>query len=150
MRQLFLMAGISAFAISAPALAQPAAPAHSGAVSPIMPVAMVLAQMQLPGSPPAVVTAPAPGTTVVIAPTAPPPPQSETPPPPPSPAYLWDPGRWSWTGAEFAWEPGKYIEKPAVSATFVPGHWEQNPNGWAWVPSQWDYPGVGSSLPPPR
>jgi hypothetical protein len=89
-----------------------------------------------------------PGTTVGIAPNPPPAPEAETPPPPPSPTYVWDPGHWRWDGAQFSWEGGKYVEKPMVSASFVPGHWEQRPDGWAWVPSQWNYPGVGSSAPP--
>jgi hypothetical protein len=38
--------------------------------------------------------------------------------------------------------------RPSVSATFMPGHWEQQANGWVWVEGRWAYPGVGSSTPP--
>jgi hypothetical protein len=33
---------------------------------------------------------------------------------------------------------------------FCPGRWELHPNGWVWVQSGWDYPGTGSSMPPSR
>ncbi len=148
LRHTLLIAGATALAFSAPAFAQTSITPHSGTVGPEAATAIVLAQALPPALPPAVAATPAPGTTVIIAPNAPPPPEAETPPPPPAPTYVWDPGHWTWDGTQFGWDAGKYIEKPQVSASFVPGHWEQNPNGWAWVPSQWNYPGVGSSTPP--
>ncbi|HEY3908945.1 MAG TPA: hypothetical protein VGM07_03545 [Stellaceae bacterium] len=147
MKRTYLMVGVTALAFSVPALAAPRISDRADRAVPAASPPVVLAQIQTPG-PPAVVATPPPGATVVIAPTAPPPPEAETPPPPPSPSYAWEPGHWSWNGAQFAWEPGQYVEKPTVSATYSPGHWQQNPNGWSWVPGEWDYPGVGSSLPP--
>ena len=73
---------------------------------------------------------------------------AEIPPPAPSPSYVWEPGHWSWNGVQYLWQPRRYVERPAVSATYTPGHWEQQANGWVWVEGRWDYPGVGSSTPP--
>src|SRR5437868_528939 len=76
--------------------------------------------------------------------------QAQIPAPAPSPSYVWEPGHWSWNGMQYLWQPGRYVERPAVSATYTPGHWEQQANGWVWVEGRWDYPGVGSSTPPAR
>ena len=120
---------LAALAVSASALAGAPIALHSEA-----------AQAQIPAYPP---TAPA-----LVAPAPPPGPEAEIPPPAPSPSYVWEPGHWSWNGVQYFWEPGRYVERPAVSATYVPGHWEQRANGWVWVEGRWDYPGVGSSTPP--
>jgi WXXGXW repeat (2 copies) len=141
-RKILLLAGATVLVSSIPAFAQNSPTLAPGSTGPVGAASMILAQALPPGPPPGVAApapAPAPGPTVVIAPNAPPPPEAETPPPPPSPTYVWDPGHWQWDGTQFSWDGGKYIEKPAVSASFVPGHWEQRPDGWAWVPSEWNY-----------
>lgn len=138
------MAGATALALSGPALANPSPrPSTAGPAT----AAMVLAQAQTPGAPSVVNT---PNATIIIAPKAPPAPEAETPPPPPSPTFVWEPGHWSWDGVNFAWQAGKYVEKPSVTATFTPGHWQQTPAGWQWIDGHWDYEGTGSSTPPPR
>ena len=76
--------------------------------------------------------------------TPPPPPEVEVPPPAPSPTYVWEPGHWYWNGLQYHWQPGKYIVKPTEAATYKPGHWEQRPEGWVWVASQWTYGTEGS------
>ena len=128
MKHGLIIAGLAALAVSAPALA--------GA-----PIALnsEVAQAQIP---------PYPTTTAPVAPAPPPGPQTEIPPPAPSASYVWEPGHWSWNGMQYLWQPGRYVERPAVSATYTPGHWEQQANGWVWVEGRWDYPGVGSSTPP--
>jgi WXXGXW repeat (2 copies) len=120
---------LAALAVSASALAGAPIALHSE-----------VAQAQIPAYPP---TPPA-----LVAPAPPPGPEAEIPPPAPSPSYVWEPGHWSWNGVQYLWQPGRYVERPAVSATYVPGHWEQQANGWVWVEGRWDYPGVGSSTPP--
>jgi hypothetical protein len=146
MKHGFFVAAAAALAISTPALAQTAVPLHSGSApyTTVMPgtsPAPEIAQAQVPAYP-------APAPFVVAAPSPPPPPQTEVPPPAPAPTYVWEPGHWSWNGVQYVWQPGKYVERPTVSATFVAGHWEQRSNGWVWVEGRWDYPGVGSSTPP--
>jgi hypothetical protein len=147
MRHEILIAGVAALAISAPALADSPTPLHRGfapypAVAPETQPTTEVAQAQAPAYPPA-------GTTVVVAPTAPPAPQAEISPPAPAPSYVWEPGHWAWNGLQYIWQPGKYVERPTVSATFVAGHWEHHRDGWVWIDGHWDYPGVGSSAPPP-
>jgi hypothetical protein len=129
MKHGFIFAGLAVLAVGTPALAGAPIALHSE-----------VAQAQIPTCPP---TAPA-----LVAPAPPPSPQAEIPPPAPSPSYVWEPGHWSWNGMQYLWQPGRYVERPAVSATYMPGHWEQQANGWVWVEGRWDYPGVGSSTPP--
>jgi hypothetical protein len=141
MKHRFVIAAATALAISAPALADSPISLHQGTaayptLTPITPPASELAQAQIPAYP------------SVALPFPPPAAQNEFPPPAPSPSYVWEPGHWSWNGVQFTWLPGRYVERPAVSASFVPGHWEHNATGWVWVEGRWDYPGVGSSTLP--
>jgi len=130
MRHGILTAGVAMLTIGAPALADVA--------TPLDPVTQIAQAQTMPFPPP------------ITVPTPPPAPQPEFPPPPPSPTYVWQPGHWSWNGAQYFWEPGKYVERPTTSASYVPGHWEQHPTGWIWVEGRWEYPGVGSSTAPMR
>jgi hypothetical protein len=78
------------------------------------------------------------GTTFVsVAPFAPPPPQVESPPAPPSPLAVWQPGHWRWSGGQYVWVPGRYVQRPTSSANWVPGYWQQGPNGWIWTEGRW-------------
>ena len=130
MRHRVLAAGVAMLTIGAPALAD----------TPMSPDGMTqIAQVQTPPFPPP-----------ITVPTPPPAPQPEFPPPAPSPTYVWQAGHWSWNGVQYYWEPGKYVERPTASASYVPGHWEQRPSGWVWVEGRWEYPSVGSSTPPVR
>ena len=84
---------------------------------------------------------PVPAESVVIAPTAPPPARVETIPAPPSveaQTMYWRPGHWMWSGANWAWQPGTYVERPAPQAVWAPGHWEQQPTGgYVWIDGHW-------------
>jgi hypothetical protein len=130
MRHGILTAGVAMLTIGAPTLADVA--------TPLDPVTQIAQAQTLPFPPP------------ITVPTPPPAPQPEFPPPPPSPTYVWQSGHWSWNGVQYFWEPGKYVERPTTSASYVPGHWEQHPTGWVWVEGRWEYPGVGSSTAPMR
>jgi hypothetical protein len=66
-----------------------------------------------------------------------PPPQLETPPTGPSPLAMWQPGHWSWNGAQYSWTAGHYVERPTSTANWTPGHWQQGPTGWVWVEGYW-------------
>lgn len=77
-------------------------------------------------------------TTVVVAPTAPPLPQAENPPPTPGPTYVWAAGHWWWDGTQYVWKPGSYVVPPTTVARWTPGYWQQGPDGWFWVPGNWD------------
>jgi hypothetical protein len=77
----------------------------------------------------------------IIAPTVPPPPRVETIPPPPSEearVMYWRPGHWMWDGANWAWAPGRYVDRPFTQAVWEPGHWVQQPTGgYIWVEGHW-------------
>jgi hypothetical protein len=74
---------------------------------------------------------------VPAAPQPPPPTRAEIPPPAPSPRALWQFGHWSWNGRQFVWNPGQYVERPSPTASWIPGYWEQRPEGWIRVDGQW-------------
>jgi hypothetical protein len=108
-----------------------AAPPDLG-LSAAPPAADIVAQAY--PAPPSYPPAP-PQSTASLAPNPPPPPETETPAP--APTYVWEPGHWSWNGAQYHWQRGRYIAKPTT--TYIPGHWEQRPEGWLWVGGQWNY-----------
>jgi hypothetical protein len=74
---------------------------------------------------------------IVAAPQPPPPIRVEIPPPAPSSQALWRFGHWSWDGRQFVWNPGQYVERPSPTASWIPDHWEQRPEGWIRVDGQW-------------
>ena len=80
-------------------------------------------------------------STVVIAPAAPPPPRVEAVPTPPTAqtqVMYWQPGRWIWSGANWDWAPGSYVQRPAPQAVWQPGYWAQQPSGgYIWVDGHW-------------
>ena len=88
-----------------------------------------------------VTPAPVPSSEVVIAPSAPPPPQVESIPAPPvaeAQTMYWRPGHWMWTGANWSWSPGQYVQRPEPTAVWSPGHWAQRPDGgYVWVDGHW-------------
>lgn len=78
-----------------------------------------------------------PSSEIIAAPQPPPPTRVELPPPAPSPQALWRFGHWSWNGRQFVWNPGQYVEPPSPTASWIPGYWEQRPEGWIRVDDQW-------------
>lgn len=76
-------------------------------------------------------------TAAVVAPYRPPPKRAELPPPAPSPQALWQFGHWSWTGAQYLWTPGHYVERPAPTANWISDYWRQEQDGWLWVEGRW-------------
>ena len=66
--------------------------------------------------------------------------QAETVPPAPPATmqyFYWDPGHWHWTGTDWFWMAGHYVERPYTNAYWVPGHWDSRPYGWTWIPGYW-------------
>ena len=152
MRYEALIAGTVALALSGPALAGTASTlgadsAPSAAMPDVIAQGYPVPPPSYPQAPPPAYPSadlpPAPPTPpaspAALAPTPPPPPEVEAPPPAPSPSYVWEPGHWYWNGLQYHWQPGTYIEKPTTTATYKPGHWEERPDGWMWVASQWTY-----------
>jgi hypothetical protein len=85
--------------------------------------------------------APVQSSEVIIAPNAPPAPRVETIPAPPgteAQTMYWRPGHWTWTGANWAWEPGTYVQRPQPTAVWEPGHWSpRSDGGYVWVDGHW-------------
>jgi hypothetical protein len=40
-------------------------------------------------------------------------------------------------GLQYVWIAGQYVQRPAPSANWVPGYWQQGPNGWIWTEGRW-------------
>jgi hypothetical protein len=83
-----------------------------------------------------------PVDTTISAPKAPPAPQPEVVAPlPQGPAgyFVWDPGHWHWTGQDFVWIDGHYVERPYRGSTWVPGLWapDKSKTEWIWTPGHW-------------
>jgi len=81
-----------------------------------------------------------PQAATLVAPAAPPPPHAEfVPPPPPGMGpVVWQPGRWVFSGGNWAWQPGQYVTPPPGNTTWIPGRWVQQPTGgWMWVDGHW-------------
>lgn len=99
---------------------------------PAAPVELSAAPVEL-----SAVVAASPVDDTHAAPQPPPPTRAEIPPPAPSAQALWRFGHWSWNGSKFVWTPGQYVERPSPAASWVPGYWEQRPEGWIRVDGQW-------------
>jgi hypothetical protein len=57
----------------------------------------------------------------------PPPPRAEIIPVL-QPGYEWDPGHWSWDGADYRWVRGHWLFVPHEYHHWAPGHWARNGN----------------------
>jgi len=83
-----------------------------------------------------------PVDTTISAPKAPPALQAETEgllPQGPAGYFVWDPGHWHWTGQDFVWIDGHYVERPYRGSTWVPGSWaqDQEKTVWIYTPGHW-------------
>lgn len=68
-------------------------------------------------------------------------------PAPPTYSQSSSPGRtyyyikedWTWnpTTNTWDWYGNRWIETPATTPTYVPGHWMQTSEGWSWVDGYW-------------
>jgi WXXGXW repeat (2 copies) len=108
----------------------PVTPGEASAADPVGSTAEIVSAA--PARPSAEIIAEA-----IAAPRPPPPTRAEIPPPAPSPRALWQFGQWSWNGRQFVWSPGQYVERPSPTASWIPGYWEQRPEGWVRVDGQW-------------
>jgi hypothetical protein len=82
-----------------------------------------------------------PGTgqiAVLVAPYPPPPMRAEIPPPAPAADALWQGGHWQWKGMKYVWVAGNYLQRPAPTANWMPGYWDQDSSGgWVWTEGHW-------------
>lgn len=66
---------------------------------------------------------------------APPAPRYERMPPPRG-GQVWVPGRWQWTGRDYAWRGGRWVAARPDYA-YAPGQWVQADGGWRWRDGNW-------------
>jgi hypothetical protein len=57
----------------------------------------------------------------------------------PGPAYAYTRGYWRWTGTDYVWVSGAWVERPRPAAVWVEGHWMRRPGGWVWIAGHWRY-----------
>ena len=69
-----------------------------------------------------------------------PPPRYEPVPSPPGDRYVWEPGHWHWTGAQYAWFRGEYVIRQVGFHNWVVGRWTWSPQAehWVWRPAHWE------------
>src|SRR6266404_4703530 len=80
----------------------------------------------------------------------PPPPRYSPPPPPaaydeppcPEDGYLWTPGYWHWSGSDYYWVPGTWVQPPRVGVLWTPGYWAFMGGVYGWHAGYWG-PHVG-------
>ncbi|HEX9138887.1 MAG TPA: YXWGXW repeat-containing protein [Steroidobacteraceae bacterium] len=54
---------------------------------------------------------------------APPPMPVYEQPPIPAEGYIWTPGYWNYTGGDYFWVPGTWVQPPRVGVLWTPGFW---------------------------
>jgi hypothetical protein len=59
--------------------------------------------------------------------------------PPPSANATWAPGNWVWQGDGYAWRPGFWVE-PQGNWMWTPASFAYTPNGYLYNAGYWDYP----------
>ncbi|WP_257454752.1 hypothetical protein [Archangium lipolyticum] len=72
---------------------------------------------------------------------APPQLRAETPPPPPAPHLTWAPGYWYWSGANWVWVEGSWVEPPRPGLAYVSPKWIRRGPSWVFMSGGWAPPG---------
>jgi hypothetical protein len=84
-----------------------------------------------------------PSGEVEVRATQPPPPLPDYEQPPcPEEGYLWTPGYWSWSGSDYYWVPGTWVQPPRVGVLWTPGYWAFMGGVYGWHAGYWG-PHVG-------
>ncbi len=73
---------------------------------------------------------------------APPPLPDYQQPPCPEEGYLWTPGYWHWSGTEYFWIPGTWVQPPRFGVLWTPGYWAFSGGSYGWHGGYWG-PHVG-------
>ena len=85
----------------------------------------------------------APVVDVEVQASQPPPPLPDYDQPPcPEDGYLWTPGYWHWTGSDYYWIPGTWVQPPRVGVLWTPGYWGFVGGYYGWHTGYWG-PHVG-------
>ncbi|MFP2910772.1 hypothetical protein ACLESD_38195 [Pyxidicoccus sp. 3LFB2] len=68
---------------------------------------------------------------------APPAPQFEAPPPAPAPELTWTPGYWYWSGDNWVWVTGTWVEPPQPNLVYVSPRWVRRGPAWFFSCGGW-------------
>lgn len=57
----------------------------------------------------------------------------------PGTTYMYVQDDWTWnpTTNTWDWNGNRWVERPKVNETWVPGHWTNTTDGWMWVEGHW-------------
>ena len=71
-------------------------------------------------------------------PPVPPIPAERVPVPPSADvALIWRPGHYDWTGTNYVWVPGEWVERAGHGTLWQDGYWRAGPGGDVWAPGHW-------------
>jgi hypothetical protein len=76
--------------------------------------------------------------TYIIVTEAPPAPRNvERRPAPPAQGYVWIDGYYSWSGRQYAWEPGRWAMPPRGYTTWVGPRYDRDQRGYRYTAGYW-------------
>ena len=78
---------------------------------------------------------------------APPPVRVEVRSPQPSPAHVWVPGAWGWSGHEHVWNAGRWETPPQPGHQWREARWEHQGERYQYTPGGWAPGGVPMAVP---
>ncbi len=58
-------------------------------------------------------------------------------PPPSSAVLIWQPGHFDWNGIDYAWIPGKWVDRAGHGTLWQDGYWQQSGQTSVWIPAHW-------------
>jgi hypothetical protein len=56
---------------------------------------------------------------------------------PPFPEAVWKPGYWAWQNNQYTWIPGHWEQPPQGFSTWTPPRYEPREQGWVFYPGRW-------------
>ncbi len=58
-------------------------------------------------------------------------------PPPSRIALIWRPGHFQWTGTDYAWTPGEWVDRAGHGTLWQDGYWKRSGATETWIPAHW-------------
>jgi hypothetical protein len=63
--------------------------------------------------------------------------EAVTAPPKSSIPLIWQPGHYSWNGANYVWERGQWVPRAGHGTLWQDGYWVRKGDAYEWVPPHW-------------
>ncbi len=70
---------------------------------------------------------------------APPPPLNERQGNSPHPGFVWKAGYYRWTGNQYRWSLGHWVNPPRPGGVWMPGTWVKHEDHWEFKEGHWKY-----------